>query len=111
MTVSSFIRGFGVMKTSRLDQPSSGRLIEQAFVCCHVGRTEGGNGEAVVCMPRARMKLEPAERLRLACRPHPAALLPALLRAIAAVLVTTTVLALLAHSSAPHGVRLALDLL
>ena len=37
-------------------------------------------------MPRARTKLEPGERLLLACRPHPAALLPALLRALAAVL-------------------------
>jgi hypothetical protein len=57
------------------------------------------------------MKLEPGERLLLACRPHPAALLPTLLRAVAAVLATAAVLALLARSSAPHGVRLALDLL
>ena len=60
-------------------------------------------------MSRARMKLEPGERLLLACRPHPAALLPALLKAIAAVLATAMVVALLAHSTAPHGVRVALD--
>jgi hypothetical protein len=86
-------------------------LIEQVFVWCQTGRTEVPGGEAVVRMPRARMKLEPGERLLLACRPHPAALLPALLRAVAAVLATATVLALLARSSAPDGVRLALDLL
>jgi hypothetical protein len=57
------------------------------------------------------MKLEPGERLLLACRPHPAALLPATLRALGAVLAAATVLALLARSSAPNGVRLALDLL
>jgi hypothetical protein len=57
------------------------------------------------------MRLDPGERLLLACRPHPAALLPALLRALGAVLVAATAVALLAHSSAPHGVRLALDLL
>jgi hypothetical protein len=62
-------------------------------------------------MPRARTKLEPGERLLLATRPHPAALLPALLRALGAVLTAAVVLALLAHSSAPHGVRIALDLL
>jgi hypothetical protein len=86
-------------------------LIEQAFVSCQVGRTEGGNGEAVVCMPRARMKLDPGERLLLATRPHPAALLPDVLRALGAVLAAATVVALLARSSAPDGVRLALDLL
>jgi hypothetical protein len=57
------------------------------------------------------MKLEPGERLLLACRPHPAALLPASLRALGAVLAAATAIALLAHSSAPDGVRLALDLL
>jgi hypothetical protein len=62
-------------------------------------------------MPRARMKLQPGERLLLATRPHPAALLPALLRALGAVLTAAVVLALLAQSSAPHGVRIALDLL
>ena len=76
-----------------------------------MGRTEEPGGEALVCMTRARTKLEPGERLLLACRPHPAALLPALLRAVAAVLATATVVALLAHSTAPHGVRIALDLL
>ena len=34
------------------------------------------------CMSRARMKLEPGERLLLAARPHPAVLIPALLRAL-----------------------------
>jgi hypothetical protein len=62
-------------------------------------------------MPRARTKLEPGERLLLATRPHPAALLPALLRALGAVLAAAVVLALLAQSSAPHAVRIALDLL
>jgi hypothetical protein len=62
-------------------------------------------------MPRARMRLEPGERLLLACRPHPAALLPAVLRALGAVLVAAAAIALLARSSAPHGVRLALDVL
>jgi hypothetical protein len=62
-------------------------------------------------MPRSRTKLEPGERLLLATRPHPAALLPALLRALGAVLATSVLLALLARSSAPHGVRIALDLL
>jgi hypothetical protein len=62
-------------------------------------------------MSRARMKLESGERLLLACRPHPAALLPAALRALGAVLVAASLLALLARSSAPDGVRLALDLL
>jgi hypothetical protein len=62
-------------------------------------------------MSRARMKLEPGERLLLATRPHPAALLPALLRALGVVLSAAIVLALLAHSSAPDPVRIALDLL
>jgi len=57
------------------------------------------------------MKLDPGERLLLACRPHPAALLPATLRALGALLAAATVMALLARSSAPNGVRLALDLL
>jgi hypothetical protein len=57
------------------------------------------------------MKLDPGERLLLACRPHPAALLPASLRALGALLAAATVMALLARSSAPNGVRLALDLL
>ncbi|MDP9257702.1 MAG: thiol reductant ABC exporter subunit CydC, partial [Actinomycetota bacterium] len=62
-------------------------------------------------MSRARMKLEPGERLLLASRPHPAALLPAALRALGALLAAATVMALLARSSAPHPVRLSLDLL
>ena len=62
-------------------------------------------------MSRARTKLEPGERLLLAARPHPAALLPALLRALGVVLAAAVVLALLAHSSAPDAVRIALDLL
>ena len=57
----------------------------------------------LVCMPRARTKLEPGERLLLASRPHPAALLPALLRALGAVLAAAIVLALLARSSAPDA--------
>jgi hypothetical protein len=57
------------------------------------------------------MKLEPGERLLLASRPHPAALLPAIVRALGAVLAAATVMALLARSSAPDGVRIALDLL
>jgi hypothetical protein len=57
------------------------------------------------------MKLEPGERLLLACRPHPAALLPASLRALFTVLAAAATLALLARSSAPHAVRLALDLI
>ena len=62
-------------------------------------------------MSRARTKLEPGERLLFAARPHPAALLPALLRALGVVLAVAIVLALLAHSSAPDPVRIALDLL
>jgi hypothetical protein len=57
------------------------------------------------------MKLEPGEHLLLACRPHPAALLPAAVRALGALLAAAIVMALLARSSAPNGVRLALDLL
>jgi len=57
------------------------------------------------------MKLEPGERLLFAARPHPAALLPALLRALGVMLVVATVIALLAQSSAPDPVRIALDLL
>jgi Bacterial PH domain len=57
------------------------------------------------------MKLEPGERLLFAARPHPAALLPALLRALGVVLAVAIVLALLARSSAPDPVRIALDLL
>jgi hypothetical protein len=62
-------------------------------------------------MSRARTKLEPGERLLLATRPHPAALLPALLRALGGVLAVAVVLALLSQSSAPDPVRIALDLL
>ena len=62
-------------------------------------------------MTRARMKLEPGERVLLATRPHPAALLPALARALGGVLATAIVVALLARSSAPGPVRIALDLL
>jgi hypothetical protein len=61
-------------------------------------------------MPRARARLEPGERLLLAARPHPAALLPALLRALGGVLLAALALALLAGSSAPEPVRIALDL-
>jgi hypothetical protein len=61
-------------------------------------------------MSRARMKLEPGERVLLATRPHPASLLPALLRALGVIAETAIVLALLLRSSAPHGVRVALDL-
>ena len=75
------------------------------------GRTEPG-GEALVCMSRARMKLEPGERLLLACtaRTRRRSCPPCCGRS-AAVLAAATVVALLARSSAPHGVRLALDLL
>jgi hypothetical protein len=62
-------------------------------------------------MSRARMKLDSGERLLLACRPHPAALLPATLRALGVIVVAAAAIALLARSSAPDGVRLALDLL
>lgn len=62
-------------------------------------------------MPRARTKLEPGERLLLATRPHPAALLPALLRALGAVLGAAVAVLLLARSSAPDPVRISLDLL
>jgi hypothetical protein len=61
-------------------------------------------------MSRARMKLDPGERLLVAARPHPALLIPALLRALAVLLAAAVVLALLRSSSAPHGVRIALDL-
>ena len=61
-------------------------------------------------MSRARTKLEPGERVLLATRPHPAVLLPALLRALGSIAAAAIVLALLARSSAPHGVRIALDL-
>ena len=62
-------------------------------------------------MSRARTKLEPGERLLVAARPHPAALLPALSRALGVILAAAVALALLASSSAPHAVRVALDLL
>jgi hypothetical protein len=61
-------------------------------------------------MSRARMKLEPGERVLLATRPHPAVLLPALLRALGVLAASAILLALLLRSSAPHGVRIALDL-
>jgi hypothetical protein len=61
-------------------------------------------------MSRARMKLDPGERLLLASRPHPALLLPALLRTLGVLLAAALVLALLLRSSAPPGVRIALDL-
>ena len=66
-------------------------------------------GEAAIRMSRARMKLEPGERLLLATRPHPAVLLPALVRALGVMLAAAVVLALLLRSSAPHDVRIALD--
>ncbi|MDX6618753.1 MAG: hypothetical protein QOK36_1139 [Gaiellales bacterium] len=56
------------------------------------------------------MKLDPGERVLLATRPHPAVLLPALLRALGVLIAAAVVLALLLRSSAPHGVRIALDL-
>lgn len=62
-------------------------------------------------MSRARTKLEPDEPLLLASRPHPAALLPPLLRALGVVLAAAVAVALLASSSAPNAVRLALDLI
>ena len=66
-------------------------------------------GEAAFRMSRARTKLEPGERLLLATRPHPAVLLPALVRALGVLLAAAVVLALLLRSSAPHDVRIALD--
>ena len=57
------------------------------------------------------MKLESGERLLFAARPHPAALLPALLRSLGVMLAVAIVIALLAQSSAPDPVRIALDLL
>lgn len=56
------------------------------------------------------MKLDPGERLLLAARPHPAILIPALLRALGVLAAAAVVLALLLRSSAPDGVRIALDL-
>jgi hypothetical protein len=61
-------------------------------------------------MSRARMKLEPGEQLLLAARPHPALLIPALLRAVGVLIAAAVLLALLLQSSAPEGVRIALDL-
>jgi hypothetical protein len=61
-------------------------------------------------MTRARMKMDPGERLLVAARPHPAFLVPALLRALGVVAASAVVLALLLRSSAPHAVRIALDL-
>src|SRR4051794_38665621 len=110
MTISSLWRRFAVIGSSKLDQPSSGRSIEHAFAF-YQGAGRRRRAAKRVFMPRASTRLEPGERLLLACRPHPAALLPALLRAVAVVLVTAAVLALLAGSSAPDPVRLALDLL
>jgi hypothetical protein len=60
-------------------------------------------------MSRARMKLEPGERVLLAARPHPALLIPALLRALGVLIGAAVLLALLLRSTAPHGVRIALD--
>ena len=62
-------------------------------------------------MSRARMKLEPDEQLLLAGRPHPAALLGPLVRCLGLLLAAAAAIALLASSSAPHGVRVALDLI
>lgn len=56
------------------------------------------------------MKLDPGERLLIASRPHPALLIPALLRALAVLLAAAVVLVLLRRSSAPGSVRVALDL-
>jgi hypothetical protein len=56
------------------------------------------------------MKLEPGERVLLAARPHPAVLIPALLRTLGVLIAAAVVLALLLRSSAPHGVRIGLDL-
>jgi hypothetical protein len=62
-------------------------------------------------MSRARTNLEPDEQLLLAGRPHPAALLGPLLRCLGLLLAAAFAVALLASSSAPHAVRLALDLI
>ena len=62
-------------------------------------------------MTRARTNLQPDEHLLLASRPHPAALLAPLLRALGVVLAAAFAIALLASSSAPHAVRVALDLI
>ena len=57
-----------------------------------MGRTAGHRRRSTFFrMSRARMKLEPGERLLLAARPHPAALLPALLRALGVVLAAAIV--------------------
>ena len=56
------------------------------------------------------MKLDPGEKLLIASRPHPALLIPALLRALAVLLAAAVVLVLLRRSSAPGSVRVALDL-
>ena len=48
----------------------------------HPRSDPGIGGEAASCMSRARMKLDPGERLLVAARPHPALLIPALLRAL-----------------------------
>ena len=64
-----------------------------------------------VCRARARNS-SPASASCSRPGPIPAALLPALLRALGVLLAATAiVLALLARSSAPHAVRIALDLL
>ena len=94
----------------KVDQPSSGRSVEQMFVRTRV--QDGAVGRRSLCSDAARAhELEPGECLLLACRPHPAALLPALARAVVTVLATASVLALLARSSAPHAVHVSLDLL
>jgi hypothetical protein len=62
-------------------------------------------------MPRPPTNLEPDEQLLLASRPHPAALLPPLLRVLGVMLGAAIAVALLASSSAPHAVRVALDLI
>jgi hypothetical protein len=62
-------------------------------------------------MSLARTHLEPDEQLLLAGRPHPAALLGPLVRCLGLLVAAAAAIALLAGSSAPHGVRLALDLI
>ena len=110
MTISSFSKRFSGHRWVSL---AAVGVIEQAFAfgrSCGAGRRSAG-GEAASRMSRARMKLDPGRAA--AARRAPASRDSSSRRSCApsaSLAAAAVVLALLLRSSAPHGVRIALDL-
>ena len=112
MTISSFSKRFSVIGGSRPGQPSSGRMDRTGvrIIGCGQDAAHRRRSTFTVCRARARNSSPASACCSRRGRTRPPCC-PRLLRALGVVLAVAIVVALLAQSSAPEPVRIALDLL